>query len=200
MLGDFADGVDPGAAVAEHDALGKTGGAGGVVDGDAGVFVGDRGAGPGDVSGTSGAAEERLVIVDHVGHAGVGDARCCSCGSTSRTLAPQCCRIHSSSAAARRVFSITRMAPIRMGAKWASSAMAPLGASTATRSPATTPELQQGGRLAFHAGGEFGVGEAAVAIHHRYEIAPGAGAAREEIERSERRDHAAIVYHRGISA
>ena len=59
-------------------------------------------------------------------------------------------------------------------------------------------ELQQGGRLTFHARAEFGVGEAAVAIDHGGEVAPGVDAARQEIERSERRDHAAIVYHQGI--
>ena len=58
-------------------------------------------------------------------------------------------------------------------------------------------EREQRGGLALHAGGEFGVGEAAVAIHHGDAVAPGVGAAGEKIERSEGRDHASqIVYHR----
>ena len=69
MLGDFADGVDPGATVGEHDAFGEARSAGRVVDGDAGVLVGDRnrrGAGPS-------LTQEGLVIVDDVGHGRIGD-------------------------------------------------------------------------------------------------------------------------------
>ena len=69
MLDDLADGVGPGAAVGEHDTLGESRGAGGVVDGDAGVFVGHRKC----RGARSCPTQETLVVFDHVRHTGARD-------------------------------------------------------------------------------------------------------------------------------
>ena len=138
MLDDFADRVDPGAAVGEHHALGKAGGAGGVVDGDAGVLVGDRSAAG---QGYGRASQERLVIVDHMGH----DRRWRPAARAAGRPAGLWRRSVRGSTPVRRRRDGYSASPewrrSASGAKWASSAMAPLGASTATRSPAATPSL-----------------------------------------------------------
>ena len=194
MLGDFADGVGPRSAVAEHDALGKARGAGGVVDGDAGIFVGHRRQVAERGRRSACATKEALVIVDHMGDTGVGDQRL--------EL-----RVHQQDFGAAMVQDPLQFGGGETGVQHHQDGADPHRAEVRLQRHGAVEgqdghavaglhaELQQGGRLAFHASAEFGVGEAAVALDDRGEVSPGVDAARQEIERSERRDHAAIVYH-----
>ena len=146
-----------------------------------------RGRGPG-------ATEEALVIVDHMGYTGVGDQRF--------EL-----RVHQQDFGAAMVQDPlqfgggeTRVQHHQDGADPHRSEvrLQRHGAVEGQYRHAVAglhAELQQRGRLAFHASTEFGVGEAAFAIDDGGEVSPGVDAARQKIERSERRDHAAIVYH-----
>ena len=65
--------------------------------------------------------------------------------------------------------------------------------------PRTDAERGEGSGLAGHTVAELAVGEAAIAFHDRYAIAPGVHGSRQKIERRERRDHEQSVYHQRVS-
>ena len=189
MLDDFAQRVDLGAAVGEHHALGKTRGAGGVVDGRCRRFrpsIGDR-----DRRGGRGREEAPRNRRRCAGPGGL-DEREQLAGRPDTTLAPQCFRIQSSSSEASRVLSITRTAPISMGPKWASSAAAAFMASTATRSPGATPSGLQRGRELPDPGLELAIGEAPAGIHHGKGIGINGGRAGQKIQGCQRGDHGMV--------
>ena len=193
VLGDFADGVDPGAAVGEHHAFGEARGAGSVVDGDAGVLVDDRnrrGAGPS-------LTQESLVVVDDVGHGRIGDQ--------GLKLG-----VHQQDFGAAVAQDPLQFGGGEAGVQHHQDGADPHGGEVGLQRHGAVggedchpvaglhAELQEGGRLTFHASAELRVGEAAVAFDDGGKVAPGVDAASQKVERSKRRDHAAIVYHQGI--
>src|ERR1019366_4615165 len=186
VLGDFADGVGPGAAVGEHDAFGEAGGAGGVVDGDAGVFVGDGDWGGERLAGGSACpTQETLVVVDYVRNRGIGNQ--------GLEL-----RVHQEGFGTAMVKDPLQFGGGETGVEHHQDGADPHGGEVALERQGAVgsedgdaiaglhAESEQGGRLTIHASAEFGVGEAAVALDDGGEIAPGVNAARQEIEWSER--------------